>query len=212
MVYLGPDLARGRRGSEPRLPRHRADNRGNGESQLPVEGFRISDYASDLVGLIRSRRSGQARCGGQLVGRQHRHLRSAEYPERVSKVVLADPVYWKMVDAFATVVPAVSWRLERPEEAVRAGALASGATPEAAEREVYINCHFSPEVLRRIAVENRDWALACEDYLARAAAPTLLLVAGPGRRGIYHRDRAAAPGARSPLRSWRRACGRASAT
>ena len=48
---------------------------------------------------------------------------------------------------------------------------------------MYINYHFSPEVLRRIAVENRDWALACEDYLARAAAPTLLLAADPDAGG-----------------------------
>ena len=159
------------------------DNRGNGESQLPVEGFRISDYASDLVGLIEAAGLVRPAVVGSSWGGDIGTYVAVEYPEHVSKVVLADPVYWKMVDAFATVVPTVSSRLERTEEAVRAEALASGATQEAADREVYINYHFSPEVLRRIAVENRDWALACEDYLARAAAPTLLLVADPDAGG-----------------------------
>ena len=159
------------------------DNRGNGESQVPEEGFRISDYASDLVGLIDSAGLTRPSIVGSSWGGNIGTYVAAEYPDRVSKVVLADPVYWKMVDAFATVVPTVSSRVERPEEAVRAEALASGATPEAAEREVYINYHFSPELLLRIAVENRDWALECEDYLARAAAPTLLLVADPDAGG-----------------------------
>ena len=159
------------------------DNRGNGESQAPVEGFRISDYASDLVGLIDAAGLARPAVVGSSWGGNIGTYVADEYPESVSKVVLADPVYWKMVDAFATVVPAVSSRLERPEEEVRVEALASGATPEEAEREVYINYHFSPEVLRRIAVENRDWALACEGYLARAAVPALLLVADPDAGG-----------------------------
>ena len=45
------------------------DNRGNGESQLPVEGFRISDYASDLVGLIEAADLVRPGRGGQFVGR-----------------------------------------------------------------------------------------------------------------------------------------------
>ena len=159
------------------------DNRGNGESQVPMEGFRIGDYASDLVGLIEAAGLTRPAVVGSSWGGNIGTYVAAEYPDRVSKVVLADPVYWKMVDAFATVVPAVSSKLDRTEEDVRTEALASGATLEAAEREVYINYHFSPELLLRIAVENRDWALECEDYLARATAPALLLVADPDAGG-----------------------------
>ena len=66
---------------------------------------------------------------------------------------------------------------------MRDEALASGATPEKAEREVYVNFHFSPDTLRRIASENRDWSVACEGYLAWAKVPTLVLVADPEAGG-----------------------------
>jgi pimeloyl-ACP methyl ester carboxylesterase len=159
------------------------DNRGNGESEVPSEGYRISDYADDLVGLIEAIGMTRPTLVGSSWGGNIGTYMAAEHPELISRAVLADPVYWKMIDAFATVVPKVTGRLDRPEGEVRAEVLAAGATSERAEREVYINYHFSPEMLRRISIENRDWALQCEGFLARASVPTLLLVADPGAGG-----------------------------
>ena len=159
------------------------DNRGNGESEVPTGGFRISDYAADLVGLIEAIGMERPALVGSSWGGNIGTYVVAEHPERISKAVLADPVYWKMVDAFATIAPPVISRLERSEVDVKDEALASGATPEKAEREVYVNFHFSPDTLCRIASENRDWSVACEGYLARASVPTLVLVADPDAGG-----------------------------
>ncbi len=159
------------------------DNRGNGESETPAAGFRIRDYAEDLIGLMEAADLVRPAMIGSSWGANIGTYAAAEHPGRFSKVVLADPVYWKMIDAFASIVPGITSRLERPEADVRAEALAAGAAPEKAERQVYVNYRFSPDVLRRVASENRDWALACEDYLGRVAVPTLLLVADPAAGG-----------------------------
>ena len=159
------------------------DNRGNGESQVPTTGFRISDYADDLVGLIDAVGLVRPALVGSSWGGNIGTYMAAEHPNHISKAVLADPVYWRMVDAFVTIIPRAISRLERPEADVTAEALASGATAEKAQREVYISYHFSPDTLRRIASENRDWAVACEGYLARASVPTLVLVADPEAGG-----------------------------
>ena len=81
------------------------DNRGNGESEVPTGGFRISDYAADLVGLIDALSLARPALAGSSWGGNIGTYVAAEHPESISKAVLADPVYWKMVDAFATIVP-----------------------------------------------------------------------------------------------------------
>ena len=160
------------------------DNRGNGESQVPVEGFRISDYASDLVGLIDAAGLEQSRRGRQLVGRQHRHVRSRRIPGAGVEGGAGGPGLLEdgrrlchgrprgLVEGSSGLRRPCArrpWRRARRQKR-RSGRCTSTTTSR-------------PKLLLRIAVENRDWALACEDYLARAAAPTLLLVADPDAGG-----------------------------
>lgn len=159
------------------------DNRGNGESQVQVQGYKLSDYAEDLAKLILDLDLASPAVVGSSWGGNIGTYMAVEQAHLISKVVLADPVYWKMIDAFTTIVPSVVSRLEDSEDLVRLKALESGADYQKAEREVYINYHFSPTVLKRIATDNRDWALESEKYLANSLVPTLLLVADPDAGG-----------------------------
>ena len=183
------------------------DNRGNGESEVPTAGYSISDFADDTRRLIAAAGLIRPCLVGSSWGGNIGTFMAAEHPQDISAAVLADPVYWKMTDAFQTVVPAIIARLERPEEELRRGALSQGASRQAAEREIYIARHFSAHVLSRVATENRDWALACERHLAQIALPTLVLVADPQAGGyiaqeeLKHLRSVASP--RVEFRLWR---------
>tara|TARA_Y100000588_G_scaffold103156_4_gene112380 strand:+ start:2213 stop:3025 length:813 start_codon:yes stop_codon:yes gene_type:complete len=155
------------------------DNRGNGESQVQEHGYRLSDYATDLAKLILEIQLDRPALVGSSWGGNIGTYMAVEYAELVSKVILADPVYWKMIDAFKTIIPSIISRLKDSEETVRLKALQNGADHQKAEREVYINYHFSPIVLKHIAIQNRDWSLDSENFLADLSVPTLLLIADP---------------------------------
>ena len=158
------------------------DNRGNGESDVPEQGYHISRYAADVVELIEALGLVRPAYAGNSWGANIGTYLTAEHPELISRAVLEDPVFWKMVDAFVTVVPWVTERRERPEQ-VRAEALGQGLSVEQADRAVYVATHFSPHALVQVSSLNRDWALKCDDYLARIAVPTLVLVADPTAGG-----------------------------
>ena len=159
------------------------DNRGNGESQVQEHGYKLSDYVEDLAKLILEIHLDRPALVGSSWGGNIGTYMAVEYPELISKVVLADPVYWKMIDAFKTIIPHIISRLKDSEDTVRLKALQNGANQQKAEREVYINYHFSPEVLKHIATQNRDWSLESENYLAGSSVPTLLLIADPEAGG-----------------------------
>ncbi len=153
------------------------DMRGNGESTIPKDGFLVADFASDVHELIAALDLKQPFYAGNSWGANVGTYVAAEYPDDIGKAVLEDPVYWKMVEAFATVVPGVIERRALPDDAIRAEALGRGLTDEQADRELYLAKHFTPEVLERVSGQNRSWALECDGYLARIAVPTLVLVA-----------------------------------
>ena len=113
---------------------------------------------------------------------------ATEYPADISKAFLEDPVYWRMIDAFMTLLPQFHARHERGEAQVRSDALGSGMSAEQAEREVYLHRRFPQEALTQVAVENRDWALRCEDFLRRIAVPTLVLVGDSAAGGYILRE------------------------
>ena len=181
------------------------DNRGNGESDLPGTGYLLRDYAEDVRQLIRALGLRKPAFVGNSWGANVGTYVAAEHPEVISRAVLEDPVFWKMVDAFVTIVPQIIARRDRTEDEVRAEALARGLSPGQAEREVYLKDHFAPEAIRQISTANRDWAIKCDDFLARVAVPTLLLVADSDAGGyitpeeLEHHRRAASPEVRFRL-------------
>lgn len=164
------------------------DNRGNGESEVPVSGYLLRDYAEDLRQLIPNLELRRPFFAGHSWGANIGAFVAAEYPELVSKVVLEDPVCWKMMDAFVTIIPQILARRERPEAELLAEALKRGASMEQAEREVYLASHFSPNALTQVSTLNRDWALTCEEAFKNAAVPALVLVADPRAGGYISRE------------------------
>ena len=175
------------------------DNRGNGESDVPETGYTLRHYADDVAELVRVLGLERPFFAGNSWGANIGTYLAADRPELLSAVVLVDPVYWKMVDAFVTVIPRILLHSRIPEADVRSEALARGLSPEQADREVYVSSHFSPEALGQVATVNRSWALECDDYLARISIPTLTLVADSEAGGYisaeelaHHRNRASA--------------------
>ena len=159
------------------------DNRGNGESDAPDKGYELSDYASDIIGIIGELELRRPHFVGNSWGANIGTYIAAQHPDIISRAVLEDPVYWKMVDAFATVVPGLLARRERPEGELRAEALARGLSSEQADRELYLATHFAPHALTQVSTVNRGWAVECDDFLARIGVPTLVLVADENAGG-----------------------------
>ena len=164
------------------------DNRGNGESDVPESGYLISDYAEDIRKLIHALGLQRPCFVGSSWGSNIGTYMAAEHPDAISKAILEDPVYWKMVDAFATIIPRVLARRGLPEADVRSEALGRGLSPEQADREVYLSRHFSPEAIKQAATSNRDWALRSEEYVERISVPTLLLIADSAAGGYISRE------------------------
>jgi len=153
------------------------DSRGNGESTVPKTGWKISDYAEDVRLLIGDLTVNRPMVIGSSWGANVATYLAAEHPHAIAGAVLVDPVYWKMLDAFKTVVPSIVQRLLKPESEVRGEAIAQGFSEDEVERNVYLHYHFSKEAITHVATENRDWAFECEHFLARVAVPTLVLIA-----------------------------------
>jgi len=163
------------------------DNRGNGESEIPDRGYHISQYVKDVVALIDQLDLKKPAFIGNSWGANIGTYIAAEYPTHISKAVLEDPVYWKMIDAFVTVVPWITERQKRSEQ-VRREALKQGMSAEQADRAVYLVTHFSSQALRQVSSINRDWALQCNSYLARIAVPSLILIADQNAGGYVSEE------------------------
>ena len=159
------------------------DNRGNGESGRPSSGYLIQDYAEDVHQLIGSLGLRRPFYVGHSWGANIGTYLASRYPDDISKALLEDPVYWKMVDAFVTLLPRFLDRNARPEEEVRREATVNGLSPEQVEREVYLHRRFPREALTYVITQNRDWALSCEEHLKSIAVPTLILVADAAAGG-----------------------------
>lgn len=164
------------------------DNRGNGESEVPAGGYLLRDYAEDLRQLVRTLGLRRPFFAGNSWGANIGAFMAAEYPEEFSKVLLEDPICWKMADAFVTIIPELLARRERPESEIHEGALSRGLSAEQAQREVYLARHFSPEAITQVSTRNRDWALKCEAAFKRIGVPTLILVADQSAGGYISRE------------------------
>ena len=160
------------------------DNRGMGESERPATGYLLRDYALDVHHLIEELGLERPFYVGHSWGANIGAYVAAEHPRDISKAVLEDPVCWRMIDAFATLVPGFVARSGRSEGEVRAEAEQRGLSQQQIDRELYLHRKFPSEALTQVAYENRGWALECEDFLRRIAVPTLMLVADQ-RAGGY---------------------------
>ena len=164
------------------------DNRGNGESDVPESGYELARYAADVLDLSESLGLQRPAFVGNSWGANIGTYLAAEHPAAFGRFLLEDPVYRKMEDAFATVVPDVLARRERAEADLRADAEARGLQGDALERDVYLATHFLPHALEQVSTVNRSWALECDAFLARIAAPTLVLVADEHAGGYISAD------------------------
>ena len=153
-----------------------ADNRGNGLTDRPQKGYLLESYASDICELIQKLNLKSPAYIGHSWGGNIGTIISAEYSQAVSKVILEDPVYWKMTDAFVTIVPKIIARRKSSETVYKEFATA-GRTQKEAENEITKFHSFTPAILRQISTVNRGWALDCETYLAKCKSQTLLLIA-----------------------------------
>lgn len=153
------------------------DLRGHGRTDKPATGYELHDFARDIAQLVE--RAGLQRPAyvGHSWGGNIGTLLASDYPEAISAAFLEDPVYWKMMNAFVTSLPAALARLDRPEAAIRADAQARGLDAAAIDVEVFRHHHFSRDAITRLLTDNREWAFRCEDHLRRIAVPTLVLVA-----------------------------------
>ena len=153
-----------------------ADNRGNGLTDRPQQGYLLESYANDICELINKLNLKSPDYIGHSWGGNIGTIIAAEYSNAVSKVILEDPVYWKMTDAFVTIVPKIISR-RKSKETVQKEFSDAGKTPQEAEDEVTKFHSFTPAILRQISSVNRSWALECETFLAKCKSPTLLLIA-----------------------------------
>ena len=65
------------------------DHRGSGESEAPVEGYNIPQFADDAIGLLDRLRVERAHVLGYSMGGRVGQDMAARYPDRVSALILA---------------------------------------------------------------------------------------------------------------------------
>jgi pimeloyl-ACP methyl ester carboxylesterase len=70
------------------------DLRGRGLSDKPRSGYRMVDYAADIIGLLDTLGLQQIILGGHSFGGAVAIYVAAKFPERISKVVLIDTAAW----------------------------------------------------------------------------------------------------------------------
>ena len=153
------------------------DHRGHGESDKPMTGYRLRDFAVDMHELIQKLELNRPAYIGHSWGGNIGTIMASDFSEDISRAFLEDPVYWRMINAFVTSLPQALARHNRPEAEIRADGQGRGLTPEQIDEEIYRHHHFSPHAITRLLSDNRDWATACEDHMKRVQVPTQVLVA-----------------------------------
>ncbi len=153
------------------------DNRGHGQTDKPVTGYMLRDFATDVVELINVLGLEKPAYVGHSWGGNIGTIMASDYSDFICCAFLEDPVYWKMVNTHVTSLPMALARHNRPEADIRAEAQSQGMSQEEADDLVYRHHHFSPHAVTRLLTDNREWAFRCEDHMRRINAPTLVLVA-----------------------------------
>lgn len=166
------------------------DHRGHGDSDKPVTGYRLRDFAEDIhqligaLGLQRPLYAGNSwgGCIGTILG--------ADYSQDISKALLGDPVYWKMLNAFVTNLPMILARRRRSDDELRAEMRQMGRSDEEIAAELVRLRRFSEDAVTRLLTDNRDFAFACEEYLGRIQVPTMIIAGDPAAGGYILNEEA----------------------
>lgn len=159
------------------------DNRGNGKSSIPTKGYHIKDYAKDVYNITQKLNLKSPIFVGHSWGGNIGTLMGVEYPNLFSLIILEDPVYWKMIDAFKTIIPNIIKQKTMPRIDIIKNAINTGLNNFQAEKTADLPKQYSEDNLRKIAFYNRNWALNCEYYLKRISTPTLIILADPDNGG-----------------------------
>lgn len=160
------------------------DHRGHGESDKPETGYRLRDFAEDmhqLVGVLELKRPFLAgNSWGGCIGT----IMAADHHQDISRAVLGEPVYWKMLNAFVTRLPGSLERRRQSDEEMSANLRRQGMSEEQVQAELARAPNFSVHAITRLLTDNRDFAFECENYLKRIQVPTLI-IAGDSEAGGY---------------------------
>jgi pimeloyl-ACP methyl ester carboxylesterase len=164
------------------------DLRGHGESDKPMTGYRLRDFAEDICQIIDNLELKKPAYVGHSWGGNIGTILAADSPKLISRTFLEDPVYWRMIHAFMTALPGALARRNKPEAEIRAEAKQRGLSQADEDIEVYRNHHFAAHALTRLLTDNRDWAFCFEDHFKRIAVPTMILVADHKVGGAIMRE------------------------
>ncbi|MQF48291.1 alpha/beta hydrolase [SAR202 cluster bacterium AC-647-N09_OGT_505m] len=160
------------------------DHRGHGESDKPETGYRLRDFAEDMHQVVEALGLKSPLLAGNSWGGCIGTIMAADYPADISKAVLGDPVYWKMLNAFVTRLPDTLERRKQSDRNLMANLRQQGMSEEQVQAEIAKIPNFSPHAITRLLTDNRDFAYTCEDYLKRIQVPTLI-IAGDSEAGGY---------------------------
>ena len=153
------------------------DNRGAGESDRPDSGYSINNYAEDYHHIIGALGLHKPYFVGHSWGGSIGTYLAAVYRNELSGVVLEDPLYWKILDGFTTLIPGFIRSSQRSESEVLEEARNKGLSDSHVEQALYLHRRFPTNALNRVATQNRSWALDCEAFISKIGVPTLVIVA-----------------------------------
>ncbi len=166
------------------------DHRGHGESDKLATGYRLRDFAEDIHQLIATLGLKRPLYAGNSWGGCIGTIMAANYPQDISKAVLGDPVYWKLMNAFVTNLPTTLNRRKRSDAELSAEMRQQGMSEDRIALELVRLRKFSEQALTRLLTDNRDFALGCEEYVRRIQVPTLIIVADTAAGGFILKEEA----------------------
>ncbi len=169
------------------------DARGHGYSDKPENGYRSTDHAADIAGLIDALDLSQPALIGHSMGAATVAQLAAHYPQLTSRIVLEDPP-WRETTAMPTnrgtqmqELVAMYQRMTR-EEIAEYG---RGNNPTWDDEELWLwslgKTLVSPHVVRDTSRLLTDW----HTVVPKISCPTLLVTADPAKGGIVTPETAA---------------------
>lgn len=162
------------------------DARGHGYSDKPERGYRSTDHAADIAGLIDALDLGQPALIGHSMGAATVAQLAADYPQLTRRIVLEDPP-WRETTGMPTnrgtqmqELVAMYGRMTR-EEIAEYG---RGNNPTWDDEELWLwtlgKTLVSPHVVQDTSRLLTDW----HEVVPNINCPTLLVTADPARGGI----------------------------
>ena len=169
------------------------DARGHGYSDKPTSGYRSTDHAADIAGLIDALDLGQPALIGHSMGAATVAQLAADYPQLTRRIVLEDPP-WRETTALPAnrgtqmqELVAMYGRMTR-EEIAEYG---RGNNPTWDDEELWLwtlgKTLVSPHVVQDTSRLLTDW----HEVVPKINCPTLLVTADPAKGGIVTPETAA---------------------